>query len=348
MLVKVVEGVEVLKGSSVSKLSVLLLLLSTVILVGCSSIETRPNAELLNHLTNQGPIKLSTDNPFLAGNLFLAKEMEVSQDLAGFINHRGSPTVLEIEDNLWGGLNLTFYYPKDNQHFTLRPIKDSWIINGPFPIEGSVSAATQLEEDSKPDPSGNESMRARPILLEQQAERGLSAPQAALVSYNNTSPVKPMITSVTARQSKTKGYESVLPEGQAAGESKPDLEIDNPNQDKNQERITNLKAIQKQLTGSLAELTPKGDLVHHVSLPQEDLELIVEWYTHDPSNSAPIARINKLTPKTPLKEGESLIIPSYFVKNKKRLSEDALAMVSVQLNKASREPDDHLEKDQTE
>jgi len=72
-----------------------------------------------------------------------------------------------------------------------------------------------------------------------------------------------------------------------------------------------------------AELTSKGDLVHYVTSTDESLRMIAAWYTFDESNIETLRRVNKLS-KT-LTPGDSVIIPSYLVKNKTRLSEEAVS-----------------------
>jgi len=81
-----------------------------------------------------------------------------------------------------------------------------------------------------------------------------------------------------------------------------------------------------------AEITPKGDLVHYVTFPEETLLIITQWYTKDPSNVEAIARINGIKEQDHLTPGNSIIIPGYLVRNKNVLPEVSIKM---QMPKAS-------------
>ena len=67
-----------------------------------------------------------------------------------------------------------------------------------------------------------------------------------------------------------------------------------------------------------AELTPRGDVVHHVTYPGETLSMIARWYTHDRANAGRLARINHLNNPDRLQIGDKIIVPSYLLKNKNR------------------------------
>jgi hypothetical protein len=73
----------------------------------------------------------------------------------------------------------------------------------------------------------------------------------------------------------------------------------------------------------LAEISPEGDIVHYVTSEDESLEMLARWYTFDKTNTARLARMNKLSQSQALTIGDSIIIPSYLVKNKVRLDEIA-------------------------
>jgi hypothetical protein len=51
--------------------------------------------------------------------------------------------------------------------------------------------------------------------------------------------------------------------------------------------------------------------------------MLARWYTFDKTNTARLARMNKLSQSQALTIGDSIIIPSYLVKNKVRLDEIA-------------------------
>lgn len=75
---------------------------------------------------------------------------------------------------------------------------------------------------------------------------------------------------------------------------------------------------------NIAEITPRGDLVHYVTFPGETISIIARWYTNDRDNAPKIARLNQLKNANVLQIGDTIVIPSYMIKNKKRISEESL------------------------
>jgi hypothetical protein len=73
-----------------------------------------------------------------------------------------------------------------------------------------------------------------------------------------------------------------------------------------------------------AEISPKGDLVHYVTFPEETLSLVARWYTFDRNNAEKIGRMNQLPTSAPLSIGDTIIVPAYLLKNRSRLSEEAI------------------------
>jgi hypothetical protein len=70
---------------------------------------------------------------------------------------------------------------------------------------------------------------------------------------------------------------------------------------------------------SPAEETPRGDIVHYVTSPQETLSIIALWYSGEKENNERLGRINRIKGES-LSPGDTLVIPRYMVKNKKILS----------------------------
>lgn len=65
-----------------------------------------------------------------------------------------------------------------------------------------------------------------------------------------------------------------------------------------------------------AEISPRGDVVHYVTDQSEKINDIARWYTGDETNADKILRLNNITA---LAVGDSVIIPSYLVKQKARM-----------------------------
>jgi len=73
-----------------------------------------------------------------------------------------------------------------------------------------------------------------------------------------------------------------------------------------------------------AEITPTRDLVHYVTFAGETLSMIARWYTLDRANAGRLARINNMRDPNNLSLGDVIIVPSYLLRNEKRLSKQAL------------------------
>ena len=129
---------------------------------GCTFTQPTITDSLVDRLRNRGPVALSSNNPYLAANLLVSREMETSPELQGFVEHRGAPAALEVEKSLLGPLIAYFYYPENREEYVLEKIEGTWIIRGPTLIERStfkeVSRLTSNEQ-------GNPFSRRPPLAL---------------------------------------------------------------------------------------------------------------------------------------------------------------------------------------
>lgn len=219
---------------------------------------------LVTRLNNRGIVPLGQDNPYLAGNLLLNKEIERSPDLKGFIEHRGKPNALSVEHQLFGPLILKLFYTSSNQYYVLEELEETtWLIKGPF-IPGK-------KEDESP---------------------------AANIA---PAPVTPKILGVQS-----------------------DSRLDSIH------TTAELISYFSQQNAAEAELSPKGDLVHYVTSSEETLATLSQWYTLDASNVERVRRINNFPSTQQLSVGDTVVIPSYLVKNKIRLT-DKIRLKLVQI-----------------
>ncbi len=66
------------------------------------------------------------------------------------------------------------------------------------------------------------------------------------------------------------------------------------------------------------------DLTHIVQFHGETISMITRWYTNEVSNAAKIARLNSMKNADQLSIGDKIIIPSYMVKKRDSLTQDAV------------------------
>lgn len=266
-----------------------------IFLTGC--ISTRTDNAFLLSLKNRGAVPLSSNNPFLAGNILLAKEMNRSPELMGFVSQRGTPAALEVFKSWSGKATIQLYYLDRNQYYTAEEIgKKSWAISGPnqIPPKGvdllrtlteysQGNAALDLQRETYQSPS---SLAVEPIAPKVEEPKAVT-----LNSIKNPEPIQ-------------------IPQ-QTSPESVIDL----------------IKELAAQ-TAEEAEVSPRGDIVHYVSFSGETLSIIARWYTLDVRNTGRISRINSLNNPSKLDIGDAIVVPSYLVKNKKMLTEPSLKAVS--------------------
>lgn len=302
------------------KLWLNLLVLFTLLVTGCSSTGVKSTSGLVQRLKNRGPVSLSSDNPFLAANLLISREMQKSPEVAGFIEHRGAPTAIEVNEGLFSPLTLFFYYSENREYFALEEAGDVWIIKGPQEIDAETflelrrvnslnrgeprleyNYATPKVEHTPPELTTHEKLAALDTASDEAAIQPYSDPfQQKLERYER------------ARQARQPGGAFSSPSGGAFTTTRPAT------------RTLSLDSIITEFGTAQAELTPKGDLVHYVTYQGETLSMISRWYTHDRDNAGRLARINRLGNPNALSLGDIIIIPSYLLRNKKRLNNSAV------------------------
>jgi len=270
---------------------------------GCGP-TSRLNNGLINRLADRGPVPLSLDNPYLAANLFVSKEMAKTEEVKGFLNYRGAPGAIELLKSTFSPLTVHFLYPEKKEYFLFEESLDSWVINGPYRLnaaqERALAAIAVRDSENK---------GAAPKLLNQEQDNTKVNPA---VQESQTTPAPR--DSMAANQIGTgRSVQSSLVQ-------------------ENQE-LPAIKDIISTSAHESAELTPKGDLVHYVTLPGETLSIIARWYTEDRDNAGRIARINKLARPDNLAIGDTIVIPSYLLRNKNRLTAEAYEKLRALIKK---------------
>lgn len=274
----------------------------TLLISGCSH-SIRTNHDLVNRIKNRGPLALSTDNPYLVANLFLAEEAKSNETLKGFISHRGAPPVIELQGDIFNNLNMKLFYPETREYFLADDETGYWIVNGPYRIPDSE--AELINEIAK-------DVKKEPVLVSHDdpqttSELAKSPPIARLPTD-----LKPM----DPKADPFLGQSKIEPTGTV----KPEPAVNTPKMSVS--KTVELEKIRSRYASRPAELTPKGDIVHYVNSADESLRMIAEWYTDDPDNAQRLARINRLSGRVRL--GDMIIIPSYLVTFKGRMPEEAV------------------------
>ena len=282
------------------------------LLISCSA---GGRAGVVGGLQNRGPVALSDENPYLAGNVLVAEKAKESEIVRGFIKHRGVPPAVEVDKDFMAPARIKFYYPESREAYTLEEVPDGTaVISGPermsqakqkrlIQLTRSLQKAPVLREESE----GAEA--AAPVF------EPLPTPGAPGASARGTAAPAPGLRPHATTETPGKPRPSAAPT--PAGEA-----IEHREQQV-------IRELQQQGTQPLAETSPQGDLVHYVTFEGETLSMIARWYTHDRANVGRIIRMNKLKNPNKLSLGDVIVIPSYLVKNKTRLNEAAIEQLKV-------------------
>lgn len=306
-----------------------------LIITACSARRIVPHSGLIERLRDRGPVVLSTENPYLAANLMLSKEMELSSELRGFIKHRGAPAAIEVHKSAFGPLKMIFYYPENGECYELEDLDGTWIIRGPLLIERErMKEIASLTRNTKGQPRLALEDVNTPSTELQFGQVVKPTPQVSVTvtpgksqTLQDFTPSRsggppsedPFLAKLdAAERERSQAFKSpALPEYPKEGWKDPILPS-KLSASEDQQFVLDLI----QVTGvHPAELTPKGDLVHHVTYPGETLSMIARWYTFDRENAPRLARINRLANPDILRLGDEIVVPGYMLKNKNRLSE---------------------------
>lgn len=303
-------------------LSCRLFLFCSVLLCACAS-AAGGNEALIRRLNNRGPIQLSTENPFLAANLFVSRLAEESQVVYGFIEYRGVPPAVEVVSGYFQEPAIHFYYPESREFFILEQYNEAWVVNGPERVPpGLQDRIAELTGALRGSPVLR--VYTHPELLLQNGESGFARPgdeSFRTAAVRSPASGAPAPADVSGRR-QGGSFASVGSESEQRSPAGTADSVLSPNERRIQDVV---QRLQTDPSAQGAEITPQGDLVHHVIYPGETLSIIARWYTHDRANSGRIARINDLKNPDHLEIGDSIIVPSYLLKTKTRFSEENLS-----------------------
>ena len=254
--------------------------------LGCAS---APTAALRRELANQGPVALSEKNPFVASNLLLSKEIEASPTLKGFIQHRGTPSAIEVTKNFYSPYRFTFYYLQDNESYVLELKHDDWLIFGPSSVATPVLAPAK--ESAAPAPQA--ALLETPPTTGTVPAAGKAEIPAAAKTKANPAPEQP-----SYQDFRKQTLKDVPPRRTIVPKSLPPA----------------AKPATPEPLPATASESGDEDVLHKVSYPRETLRIIAEWYTGDAENATRIARINSIENPNVLTLGQSIRIPRYLLK----------------------------------
>lgn len=260
-----------------------LLFLSSLILFVFCSCSTNSELYLREELSNRGPVSLSATNPFLAPNMFVAKEMKNSPVFMGFIRYRGTPDAIEVRHGYFKPLRVYLFYLSEGEAFLMEQGSDEWLVRGPDKIPGQLMTSFFNTQPAGPN---------APLALDY--EGGAVPPAAGKSAYADPAPDVKSLRKVPTRDQLA----------QQTGKVKKPAD--------------KTAAIEEDIGGTVKE-SSSGDLIHRVTFSGETLRMIAKWYTGDINNTGRIARINGIEKPDMLVIDQSVRIPRYLLKTTKAL-----------------------------
>jgi hypothetical protein len=272
-------------------------------------------------LADKGIVPVSGSNPYLASNIFLAQEMERSNNLFRFMQTRGGPDAIKISEHTLKNPTVTLYYGTDQEYFVAEPGGSEelreWMVRGPFQIgRGDYRI---LQHIARQDPGdrvfvvfgtmqkfprrGEWTENGTGVALQPNrvlaphhreiARGGTIVPEFAIPPTPTPAPRRKLVKAPV--QPKAETVVAVAP-------NTPPIP-----QNADQQAIAMSKGY--------AERLPNGDVVHTVKDADETIEAIASWYTGGKEGAGELSTRNKLDPTQTLKAGDRIVIPMSLVKN---------------------------------
>ena len=238
-------------------------------------------------MANSGPIALSEENPYYPSNIFVMRQINTSQDIQTLVNYQGTPDAIEVKEQWASPLEMSFYYIKKNTTYNMTFVEKSWLILGPY----------TLSED-----------------LRENIEQSV----VAMGNYTLPKTTLELSTQKSAvlEDDKRDNSNTMLADHHQTT-SDLSLECNKQNKDKLNELISYCNS-------DIIESSARGDINYTVEYEETSLPILSLWFTGDEQNASRLRRINQLKESDFLKTGTKIMIPSYLIRNRKSLPQEAL------------------------
>lgn len=262
-------------------------------------------------LANRGVLPLSTNDPYLGANVFLAREMERSSYLYNFLRTHGAPTAIEITDSYTSSPHMVMFYPAQKQVFAaervvrkvpgqIQPVPE-WIVIGPYAIE---------RKDYRELAALDLSMIGEPVFYIHGKEVRFGKERAQTTAQRTVAPVLPPTPPPTPVPVKRVAKAQII-KVQGEPEIKPE-----------EWKPLNSDQQALQMAKGFAERADNGDVIHTVKSDSETAELLTKWYTGSTANLPEVERVNGLATGQLLVPGARLRIPIKLLKKLKVMPAD--------------------------
>ncbi len=280
-----------------------ILLASLFFIQGCSYLQ--PEEPLFQGISNRGMIPVSPTNAYVGSNLFLSQQMENSPELYHFIESRGAPHAIRVNERPNRNPELIMYYPREDALYIAELSASrsmyNWIARGPHKIPRYESATlSQPSFDVKGEPLL--------ALFDREIRFPPKYPQTSLktVAIPKLPEIKPPPKPARhITRAKPAPKKSEPPKAPTQPVYKP----------------LNMDQMAIQMSQGFAERDKNGDLIHTVKSDAEKIEDIAKWYTGDVKNGDTLLKATGLEGIKTLTKGLRIRVPFAHVKNTKQMTE---------------------------
>jgi len=279
----------------------LIVLLLALFSVSC----TQHKPEAYPGLANQGILPLSTTNPYLGANLFLAHELEQGAYLYNFFQNKGAPIAIEVIQ-MGRSQRMLLFYPKDREvyvaNLALREGSREWILQGPYGIERrDYSELARMETTLIGEPV---------FVLAGQTQRfNFHHPVSQKEVVQPVLPARPTPAPTPAKRVVKQASAPAARATPTPAPTRPQPSVSYPSDPLGFARLNrDQQAIL--ISEGYVERASNGDALHRVKNSSETIEAIAKWYAGDESKAESVAEANGLQTHSPLNEGMRIRIPA--------------------------------------
>ncbi len=267
-----------------------------VTIIACSS-----GSPHFTPLLNQGLVPVSSDNPYVGSNIFLAREMETSSYLYNFMRQRGAPQAVELRGSSESSAEALLFYSGRREYYIAIPTLNKatktreWNIRGPYAV-------------------GRENFRQVSLLpatdravFEIFGRKEVIGQEALALERRY---IAPAFVPTPTPQPTPKPRPKKRPANEAVSAATP-----TPSTPMNFDQRALIEAKE------LAERAPNGDIVHTVKSPTETLTSISNWYSGSAENAKRISEKNNMPEDAKLAPGTKVFVPAEVVTNPKTMKD---------------------------
>lgn len=292
---------------------------------GCTYFEPKP---LFSGISNRGIMPVSTTASHLGSNLFVSQQMQKSPELFRFIESRGAPHAIRVNERPNRLPELILYYPRQEALYIAELSASrstyNWIVRGPHRIpryEARALVEPAIDLSSEPVLSYfDREIRFTPRHFEKSFKTYATPVVTKPVLPNDDALKRPPMAAT--RQAGTAPKRAIPSKPRTAAQKHtPVKDSGGVVLKKDEFKPLNTDQLAILISKGFAERDKNGDIIHTVKSGGETIDDIAKWYTEDVKNSDAILKATGLEGVKTLTTGLRIKIPLNLIKNTKQMPE---------------------------